>query len=153
MGNAGCSQSSGTCGSTHTASCTGTSHSIPTLFCNFRSDPTLASRLDLAESELGAELWQLNIKQLRERALAAGVSGDAVEEARDADDPKAELISLLVARDAKSLSAADLSAAQSDDERPPAHMATTKRKVCPSFDSCLPIQCRTAELPFSWYRF
>jgi hypothetical protein len=95
----------------------------------------------------------LNIKQLRERALAAGVSGDAVEEARDADDPKAELISLLVARDAKSLSAADLSAAQSDDERPPAHMATIKRKVCPSFDSCLPIQCRTAELPFSWYRF
>ena len=66
----------------------------------------------------------MSIKQLRERALAAGVSGEAVEGARDADEPKAALISLLVARDAKSWSAADLSAADSDDERPPGSRAS-----------------------------
>ena len=52
----------------------------------------------LVQAELRAELGLLSLKQLRERALAAGVGEDAVEEARDADRPKAALISLLVQR-------------------------------------------------------
>jgi hypothetical protein len=64
--------------------------------------------LDVVESELRTELGRLNLKQLRERALAAGVSGEAVEEARDADEPKAALIELLVTRQAETGSSADL---------------------------------------------
>ena len=56
-------------------------------------------------AELRAELGKLNLKQLRERALAAGVSGDVVEGARDADDPKVALIELLVARHADTVDA------------------------------------------------
>jgi hypothetical protein len=56
-------------------------------------------------ADLRAELERLDLKQLRERAQAAGVSKDAVEEARDAHDPKAALIELLVARHAGAVEA------------------------------------------------
>jgi hypothetical protein len=39
-------------------------------------------------------------KALRQRALAAGADAEEVEDARDADDPKAALISLLLRRHA-----------------------------------------------------
>ena len=64
--------------------------------------------VSLAEAELRAELGRLNLKQLRERTLVAGVSGDVVEEARDADDPKAALMSLLVRRQVEAGSSAGL---------------------------------------------
>eukprot|EP01046_Picozoa_sp_COSAG06_P020789 COSAG06_NODE_1537_length_9151_cov_2.179187_3_plen_1388_part_00 len=38
-----------------------------------------------------------NVRELRAQAVAAGVPPDAIEEARDADDPKAALIALIVA--------------------------------------------------------
>jgi hypothetical protein len=53
---------------------------------------------DPVEVMLGAELGGLSVKQLRELALAAGVSEEAVEEARDDDESKAALIELLLAR-------------------------------------------------------
>jgi hypothetical protein len=64
--------------------------------------------LDVADSKLCAELGLLSLKQLRERALAAGISGDVVEEARDADNAKAALVELLVKRKAEASSSADL---------------------------------------------
>jgi hypothetical protein len=51
-------------------------------------------RLRSNRSEL--ELEQLTVRELRKRAVASGVSEDAVEEARDADDPKVALVALLV---------------------------------------------------------
>jgi hypothetical protein len=53
------------------------------------------------EAVLGTELGRLSVKQLRERALTAGVSEEAVEEARDTDDSKTALIELLLARHAR----------------------------------------------------
>jgi hypothetical protein len=49
-----------------------------------------------AGPELRAELGLLTPKALRQRALAAGAGAEEVEDARDADDPKAALISLLL---------------------------------------------------------
>ena len=43
------------------------------------------------------ELSGLTVKELRSRAEAAGVSEDAIEEARDSDEPKESLIALIVA--------------------------------------------------------
>ena len=45
-----------------------------------------------------AELAQKSVRELREQATSIGVSNDQVEDARDADDPKAELIALIVAK-------------------------------------------------------
>jgi hypothetical protein len=50
-----------------------------------------------AAQGLQLELEKLNVKQLRARA-AAGVSGDAIEDASDGDSPKLDLISLLLAQ-------------------------------------------------------
>ena len=48
------------------------------------------------QAELTAELAPLKLSQLRRRALTASIDADAIEEAGDADDPKAALIDLLV---------------------------------------------------------
>lgn len=48
-------------------------------------------------AELQSELRQLKMPDLRKRAAAAGVADDKIEEARDMDDPKVELVSLIVA--------------------------------------------------------
>jgi hypothetical protein len=57
--------------------------------------------MDRAEGRLRSELEQLTVRELRKRAVASGVSEDAVEEARDADDPKVALVALLVSRQAE----------------------------------------------------
>ena len=44
-----------------------------------------------------AELEQLKLPELRKRAAAAGASPDAIEDARDGDHPKAEIIALILA--------------------------------------------------------
>jgi hypothetical protein len=51
-----------------------------------------------AAQGLQSELEELTVKQLRARATAAGVSGEAIEDARDGDSPKLDLISLLLAQ-------------------------------------------------------
>ena len=43
-----------------------------------------------------AELHALKLPELRKRAAAASISGNAIEEARDADEPKKEMIALIV---------------------------------------------------------
>eukprot|EP01043_Picozoa_sp_COSAG02_P030494 COSAG02_NODE_1948_length_10297_cov_13.589429_2_plen_224_part_00 len=43
-----------------------------------------------------AELQVLDVKGLRTKATAAGVPDDAIEDARDSDDPKAALINLIL---------------------------------------------------------
>jgi hypothetical protein len=53
---------------------------------------------DPAGAALRAELGVLKVKELRKRVLSAGVGEEAVEDALDADEPKAALISLLVRR-------------------------------------------------------
>jgi hypothetical protein len=49
-----------------------------------------------AKPPLSAELHALKLPELRQRAAAAGISGNAIEEARDADEPKKEMIALIV---------------------------------------------------------
>ena len=39
---------------------------------------------------------RLDLKKLRERAAAEGVDADKIEDARDGEDPKAEMIELIV---------------------------------------------------------
>eukprot|EP01050_Picozoa_sp_SAG11_P024480 SAG11_NODE_5219_length_1626_cov_187.516699_1_plen_536_part_10 len=48
---------------------------------------------------LRAELDLLNLRELRNRAIVAGVHADAVEDARDSEHPKKSLILLIIARD------------------------------------------------------
>ena len=43
------------------------------------------------------ELSGLTVRELRSRAVEAGVSKDAIEDARDGDQPKEDLIALIVA--------------------------------------------------------
>ena len=57
-----------------------------------------AAREAATQRAVTAELQQLNIPDLRKRAAAAGASADAIEDARDGEDPKAELIALILAR-------------------------------------------------------
>eukprot|EP01047_Picozoa_sp_COSAG01_P064198 COSAG01_NODE_8454_length_2780_cov_13.679597_2_plen_541_part_01 len=47
-------------------------------------------------TELSAELATLNVGTLRKRALSDGVAADAIEDARDGDDPKGDLVQLIV---------------------------------------------------------
>lgn len=62
---------------------------------------------------LEAELQHLKLPALRERAAAAGVSAETIEEARDSDEPKPTLIKLIVDADnAAKLAAAREGAAQ-----------------------------------------
>jgi hypothetical protein len=56
-----------------------------------------SARLTSATSSLEAELSQLSLKELRKKAAEAGCDDDAIENARDMDDPKAALIALIVA--------------------------------------------------------
>eukprot|EP01043_Picozoa_sp_COSAG02_P087866 COSAG02_NODE_25072_length_669_cov_1.628070_1_plen_165_part_01 len=53
-------------------------------------------KTDAANAALEAELSALRLRELRRRAKTAGVADDALEEATDADDPKAAVISLLL---------------------------------------------------------
>jgi hypothetical protein len=55
-----------------------------------------AGRASAARLKLETELLQLRLRELRKRALASGLSEEMVEEALDADDPKAALIGVLV---------------------------------------------------------
>ncbi len=56
-----------------------------------------AERAAAERAALEAELQQLTVKQLRLRAKAEGVDGDALEDARDGDTPKASIIELILA--------------------------------------------------------
>eukprot|EP01046_Picozoa_sp_COSAG06_P080473 COSAG06_NODE_27760_length_587_cov_0.641393_2_plen_101_part_01 len=56
------------------------------------------SRAPLDANALRAELAALRVPELRGRAAADGVSDAAIEGARDGDDPKTELIELIVAK-------------------------------------------------------
>eukprot|EP01046_Picozoa_sp_COSAG06_P038871 COSAG06_NODE_4529_length_4153_cov_1.937193_7_plen_280_part_00 len=47
---------------------------------------------------LKVKLSKMNVKDLRMRAAALGVNDDAIEEARDADDPQTELVALILAQ-------------------------------------------------------
>ncbi len=58
------------------------------------SPPTTSS------SSLQAELQQLKMPELRKRAAAAGISKDDIEDARDADEPKQAMISLMLSANA-----------------------------------------------------
>jgi hypothetical protein len=64
------------------------------------ADPTVVA--------LPADLSQLKVAELRKRALAAGVNEKLVEDALDADEPKAVLMELVVMRQAEAGSSADL---------------------------------------------
>eukprot|EP01051_Picozoa_sp_SAG22_P004563 SAG22_NODE_247_length_13918_cov_7.885375_7_plen_1317_part_00 len=59
---------------------------------------------DQRKDALLAELSMLSLRDLRKRAVAAGVDGDDLEDARDGDDPKGE-ISALIAQKELELSA------------------------------------------------
>jgi hypothetical protein len=64
------------------------------------------------------ELSGLSVKDLRSRAAAAGVSEDAIEDARDGDDPKKDLIALILAAQTGSqMSAEELSGLSVKDLR------------------------------------
>jgi hypothetical protein len=56
------------------------------------------SQAPLDANALRAELAALRVPELRGRAAAEGVSDTAIEDARDGDDPKTELIELIVAK-------------------------------------------------------
>ena len=56
-----------------------------------------AAREAATQRAVKAELQQLKMPDLRKRAAAAGASADTIEDARDADDPKAEMIALILA--------------------------------------------------------
>ena len=45
-----------------------------------------------------AEFEGLTLKELRQRAIEAGVDADDIEDARDADEPKEAMIALLIAK-------------------------------------------------------
>jgi hypothetical protein len=51
--------------------------------------------LEECKAALRAELSLLSVRDLRKRAVAAGVDGDALEDARDGDDPRAEMSALI----------------------------------------------------------
>lgn len=59
--------------------------------------PMAASLAAAPTSSLDLELQQLKLPELRKRAAAAGVSQDAIEEARDNDEPKLAIIALIKA--------------------------------------------------------
>ena len=47
--------------------------------------------------QLRSELDGLSMRDLRARAVDAGVDADAIEDARDSDDPKPTIIGLILA--------------------------------------------------------
>lgn len=59
--------------------------------------PMAATLAAAPTSSLDLELQQLKLPELRKRAAAAGVSQDAIEEARDNDEPKLAIIALIKA--------------------------------------------------------
>ena len=61
----------------------------------------LAKRRAVHKDSMKAELEGLTVKDLRQRAATAGVAGDRIEEARDGNDPKRDLIALVLGRQAR----------------------------------------------------
>ena len=61
--------------------------------CDIEAQPS-----DGADTKLIAELEALNVKTLRARAAEAGVPAHEIEEARDGNDPKGDMISLILQR-------------------------------------------------------
>jgi hypothetical protein len=61
--------------------------------CDIEAQPS-----DGADTKLIAELVALNVKTLRARAAEAGVPAHEIEEARDGNDPKGDMISLILQR-------------------------------------------------------
>lgn len=57
----------------------------------------ILAALEASGAALRAELGELKLGSLQKRARAAGADGDSVDDAADADDPKAELIAMIVA--------------------------------------------------------
>ena len=56
------------------------------------------ARNEAKQRAQAAELQQLKLPELRKRAVAAGVDPDALEEARDSDEPKPAIIGLILAK-------------------------------------------------------
>lgn len=59
------------------------------------------ARKGATQRALKAELQQLKMPELRKRAVAAGASSDAIEAARDDDEPKEAIIALVLAQSAQ----------------------------------------------------
>eukprot|EP01051_Picozoa_sp_SAG22_P008962 SAG22_NODE_715_length_7716_cov_9.535513_1_plen_72_part_10 len=57
------------------------------------------------------ELRELKLKDLRARAVAAGIDADELEAARDDDQPKEAIIALLLKAEAAAEASADAAAA------------------------------------------
>eukprot|EP01051_Picozoa_sp_SAG22_P012557 SAG22_NODE_1317_length_4765_cov_2.131590_1_plen_197_part_10 len=62
-----------------------------------RLELTPKSESAARKTALHAELTPLSVRDLRKRAIAAGVDGDALEDARDSENPKDEISCLIVA--------------------------------------------------------
>jgi hypothetical protein len=63
-----------------------------------KQDFTTTSRTTTDDTSLIRELQQLKMRDLRKRAVSMGVAMEEVEEARDSDSPKKNLIALIVTR-------------------------------------------------------
>ena len=63
-----------------------------------KQDFTTTSRTTTDDTSLIRELQQLKMRDLRKRAASMGVAMEEVEEARDSDSPKKNLIALIVTR-------------------------------------------------------
>jgi hypothetical protein len=57
-----------------------------------------AAALEAELAQLETELVQLSLKELRTRAEADGVDDDRIEEARDGEQPKGDIVNLIVAQ-------------------------------------------------------
>ena len=58
-----------------------------------------AAAMGVDPDEIRAELQELKLKELKRRAVGAGVSSDELEDAEDEDDYKAAIVELVVARE------------------------------------------------------
>ena len=54
----------------------------------------------MSVSVIQSELSALSVKELRERAATIGVDDDAIEDARDGDSPKSDIIALIDSKEA-----------------------------------------------------
>jgi hypothetical protein len=83
---------------------------------------------------LRAELAPLKMKMLKQRALAAGVQPDVIEDVDDADDPREAIIEILIAVEATTTGSADgmvqeVQAAAQQEEVLRAELAPLKMKM------------------------
>jgi hypothetical protein len=63
-----------------------------------KPDPEIEQQLQAAEAGLRAELQLLKLMPLQARALESRVPEEAVEDAMEAENPKAALVELVVGR-------------------------------------------------------